>query len=186
MPALRELHFDEARLPFRVVRGQVVTDSVRFSGASCGDWRVAGAVGFDGRLDYAVSATLPREIAERLGARAALAAGALGDDQGRLLLDLHVGGTAHEPRVSWNTQAMRDRLEGRASQALREQSQKIGADLTRTLLGAPPESARTGAPPKPPDARELREKAGDVLRGLLGGKKPGAPAESAGKDTTRK
>ena len=50
--------------------------------------RISGLVGFDGALDYAVSATLPPEVLGRGGVQGALAAGLLSDDRGRLLLDL--------------------------------------------------------------------------------------------------
>src|SRR5439155_8473927 len=74
MPALKELHFKDGHVPFRVKNGRVVTDPVVLGGEH-GQWKLAGAVGFDGSLDYAVSATLPPEVASRLGAASALAAG---------------------------------------------------------------------------------------------------------------
>jgi hypothetical protein len=181
VPALRHLEFHEARLPFHVVRGQVVTDSVRFAGPSCGEWKVSGGIGFDGALDYAVSATLPADVVNRLGARAALAAGALADDQGRVLLDLTVGGTARAPRVGLNTQAMRDRLAGKASRALTEEGQKLKGQLMERALGAA--RGDSGAA-KPPDLKsQLKQDAGGLLQNLLGKKKPAPPPPPT--DTTK-
>ncbi|HEY6195114.1 MAG TPA: AsmA-like C-terminal region-containing protein [Candidatus Eisenbacteria bacterium] len=127
VPKLRQLDFSRLELPMRIQQGRLVTDPVVLTGAS-GEWRLSGAIGFDGALDYAVSVTLPPAAVEALGARSALAAGALADPQGRMLLDLHVTGSAGSPRVTWDTSAMRSRLAGRASEALAEQRAKLEAD----------------------------------------------------------
>jgi len=127
VPKLRQLDFSRLELPMRIQQGRLVTDPVVLNGAS-GEWRLSGAIGFDGALDYAVSVTLPPAAVEALGARSALAAGALSDPQGRMLLDLHVTGSAGSPRVTWDTSAMRSRLAGRASEALAEQRAKLEGD----------------------------------------------------------
>ncbi len=191
-PALREVRFRELKLPFRVERGRVLTDSVRFGGGS-GEWLVSGLVGFDGSLDYAVSATLPPEVMGRGGVQGALAAGLLGDERGRLLLDLHVTGNAKAPRVALNLQVMRDRLAGKASNLLREQRARLGEALLRSSGLAPrdsgaADSARARARPLNTKAlgRELQKQGEDLFRGLFGGKKKPAPAatpEAAPADT---
>src|SRR5206468_12263905 len=68
VPALERLRFDKAKFPLRIERGRVVTDKVTLHTGG-GEWTIAGAVGFDGALDYAVSATLPAAAAQALGAR---------------------------------------------------------------------------------------------------------------------
>lgn len=127
VPRLRQLDFARLELPVRIEHGRVVTDPVVLNGAA-GEWRLAGAVGFDGTLDYAVSATLPPAAVAALEAKSALAAGALTDAQGRLLLDLRVTGSAKSPQVAWDTRAMQARLTGRASAALTEQRTRLEAD----------------------------------------------------------
>jgi hypothetical protein len=185
-PGLREVRFRDLRLPFRVERGRVVTDSVRFGGSS-GEWLVSGLVGFDGVLDYAVSATLPPEVVGRGGLRSALAAGLLSDDRGRLLLDLRVTGSAKAPRVTLSSQVMRDRLAGKASNLLREQRERLGESLLRPSSLAPRDSgAADSARPQKVDTkalgRELQEQGEDLFRGLFGGKRrarAAAPADTA-------
>ena len=192
-PGLREVRFRDLRLPFRVERGRVVTDSLRFGGGS-GQWQAAGSVGFDGTLDYAVSATLPPEVAGRGGAQGALAAGLLGDDQGRLLLDLRVTGSAKSPRVALDSKVMRDRLAGRATSLLRDQRARLGEMLLRSSAPAARDSGLAGdslRPASPPDTkalgRELQKQGEDLFKGFFGGKKRPAPAASpAPADTTRK
>ena len=185
-PGLREVRFRDLRLPFRVERGHVVTDSVRFGGGS-GEWLVSGLVGFDGALDYAVSATLPPEAAGRGGLQSALAAGLLSDARGRLLLDLRVTGSAKAPRVALNTQVMRDRLAGKATNLLREQRARLGETLLRSSGLAPRDSgAADSARPRQVDAkalgRELQKQGEDLFKGFFGKKKPAAapaPADTA-------
>src|SRR5262249_6847459 len=124
VPKLQQVDFAKLELRMRIEHGRIVTDPVSLTGPS-GDWKLAGALGFDGALDYAVSVTLPPPVTAALGAKSALAAGALADPLGRLLLDLHVSGTTTSPRVSLDTQAMQARLAGRVSDALAQQSRKL-------------------------------------------------------------
>lgn len=172
IPALERLHFDDAKLPFHVERGRVINDPVVLHG-SYGEWRIAGAVGFDGALDYAVSATLPQSVTQAISARSALAAGALSDAQGNVLLDLHVGGTAKSPRVTWDAGAMKDRVEGRVSQALQAQQQKLEGELRQAAQERQQMAAdslrRTAARLEQAVKDSVRHKAGDLLRGFFGG-----------------
>jgi hypothetical protein len=172
IPGIERLKFDQAQLPFRIEHGRIVSDPVVLRGGY-GEWKVAGSVGFDGGLDYAVSATLPPSVTEALRARSALAAGALTDAQGNLLLDLRVSGPARAPRVAWDPAAMRDRVAGRVSQALEEQRAKLENELKASALArqqAAADSARKVAERLQQAVKDsLRRKAGDVLKGFFGG-----------------
>jgi hypothetical protein len=191
VPQLREVKFKELKLPMRIERGRLITDAVTMNGPS-GEWKMSGAVGFDGALDYAVSVTLPPEVAAALDAKSALAAGALADDKGRMLLDLHVGGSARAPRVAWNTQAMRDRLAGRASQALTEQKTRLEAETKAAAMQALQQKlglAADSTKQSTPATRDsLTKAAGSALKDFFGSFKkkspPPAPAP-APTDTTR-
>lgn len=167
VPQLKQVRFKALELPLRIERGKVLTDRVKFTGPN-GDWQLAGAIGFDGALDYAVSITLPPEVAAALNAKSALAAGAFSDDQGRVLLDLRVTGPARAPRISWDSRAMGDRLAGRASAALAEQRAKIEADVKaaaqQALLDAlSGKRDSTGARPSSLDPDSLKKAAKDLL-----------------------
>ncbi len=204
IPALKQVAFKDLQLPLRIERGRVITDPVQISGPS-GDYKLIGSIGFDGALDYAVSVTLPPAAVEALQARSALAAGALQDEQGRMLLDLRVTGTAKSPRVAWDTQSMRDRLAGRASQAIAEQRAKLESEgrrleqeareaAARALadrLGLAGDSPRAGAGAGlRSSADSLRRSAGDAIKGFFGSRarKPAPPPlppapDSAARDT---
>ena len=172
IPSLKQLRFKDARMPFRVERGRVVTDPVVFDGPN-GEWRLIGSVGFDGSLDYAVSATLPQEVVQRLGATSALAAGALSDPQGRMFIDLRLTGTATAPQVAWDGGAMRDRVAGRVSQALEAQRAKLESEAraaAEARLFAAQDSARAAMDrARRAAADSLKNRAGDVLKGFFGG-----------------
>jgi hypothetical protein len=178
IPALKQLRFKDGHVPFRVERGRVVTDPVVLDGPH-GEWRLTGSVGFDGTLDYAVSATLPAEVVEQIAARSALAAGALTDPQGRLLLDLRLTGRAAAPQVAWDSQAMRDRLAGKASQAIEEQRAKLESEAraaAESRMQAAQDSARTVLErARQAAADSLRRKAGNALKGFLGGSRDTTP-----------
>jgi hypothetical protein len=175
IPQFKQLRVRDGSFPFAVENGRVSFREVRFEGPT-GEWRVAGSVGFDGTLDYAVSASLPAEIANQLGTAGAIAAGALKDPNGQLLLDLRVSGPAKSPKITWDKSAMLDRLMGKHSQALREKGEKLGIEALQALGergGAAPDSsledyqARLKAV-----ADSLKKlKAKDVLKNLFGGGK---------------
>jgi len=163
----------------RIEHGRIISDPVKISGPA-GDWKLAGAMGFDGALDYAVSVTLPPDVVKSLGADAALAAGALADPQGRVLLDLHVSGNANSPRVSLDTKAIQARLAGKVSEALTEQSRKLEADAKaaarQALMGTPGDSTQPRLDLNNKSTRDsLAREAKDLFKNLFGKPKPAAP-----------
>jgi hypothetical protein len=180
---LKEVRFQDMHLPFRVERGRVVTDPVRIAGTD-GDWRLTGAIGFDGSLDYAVSLTLPAEVTAKSGAAGALGALGLTDNQGRTLIDLNLGGSLRAPRVSLDERAMRARLAGRASELLDAQRAKLARDLLeRAGGGGGTAPADSGGKDQKVTDKELRQKASDLLEGLFGRKRRSAPADSTARDS---
>lgn len=195
IPQLKEVKFKDLRLPMRIEQGRVITDEATLTGPS-GEWKMSGAVGFDGALDYAVSVTLPPEAAAALDAKSALAAGALADERGRMLIDLRVGGTAKAPKVSLDGGAMRARLAGKASEAIAEQRAKLeseakaaAADALQRKLGFAADSTKGASAQQQLEAARdsLKKAAGGALKGFFGGlgKKP-EPAPPAPVDTTKR
>src|SRR5262249_5549763 len=142
---------------------------------SYGEWKVAGSVGFDGRLDYAVSATLPPSVTQALSAKSALAAGALTDANGNLLLDLLVSGPARAPRVAWDAATMQGRVAGKVSQAIEEQKQKLTNQLEQEAHArqqAAEDSLRRVSQRLQQSVQDsLKRRAGDIFRGFFGGAK---------------
>ena len=179
IPSFKEVRFRDMKLPFRVENGRMITDPVTLEGKT-GKWQLIGGIGFDGRLDYAVSVTLSPEIASQLHASSALAAGALTDAQGNLMIDLKVSGPAAAPRVRIDTNAIRDRILGRASQSLLDQRSRLEQEARDALLGrqqAATDSARKAVELQRRALEDsLKRKAKDLLKDFFG---------SAPKDTTK-
>ena len=170
IPSFKEVRFRDLKLPFRVERGRMITDPVELEGRY-GRWQLAGGLGFDGSLDYAVSVTLPPAVLQSLDTRSALAAGALADPSGNLLLDLRVTGSAKAPKVAWDTRAMRDRVAGKISQALTEQRVRL-EDQARDALAerqkAAEDSARAALQRAQVALRDsLARRAGGLLKGFF-------------------
>jgi hypothetical protein len=192
VPKLKQVDFKSLELPMRIEHGRIISDPVKISGPA-GDWRLAGALGFDGAMDYAVSVTLPPDVVKSLGADAALAAGALADPQGRVLLDLHVSGNAKSPHVSLDTKAIQARLAGKVSEALAQQSKKLEADAReaarQALSGAPGDSTKPRLDLNNKSTRDsLAREAKDLFKNLFGKPKPPSPpppGSVSAPDTTR-
>jgi uncharacterized protein involved in outer membrane biogenesis len=197
VPKLKQVDFQKLELPMRIEHGRIISDPVKLSGPA-GDWKLAGAMGFDGALDYAVSVTLPPDVVKSLGADAALAVGALADPQGRVLLDLHVSGTTTSPRVALDTKAIQARLAGRVSEALTQQSRKLEADAKEAArqamlqqLGAPRDSSAPALNLNNKATRDsLAREAKDIFKNLFGKPKPPPPpptppAPASAPDTTK-
>jgi hypothetical protein len=128
IPSARITKIHDLHLPFQVDRGRVYTDHGTLH-TPYGDWTLTGSSGFDATLDYTLSGTVPKGLVPTPQAAGMLGAGVLTDANGNLLVDLRIGGSAKQPRVGLDTNAMRDRLSGRASQALAEQRAKVEGQL---------------------------------------------------------
>jgi len=179
VPAFRNVTFRDLASSFRIDHGRVFTGPATVHSAE-GDWLLSGSLGLDGSLDYAVSVTVPPAVVQSLGARGSLAAGAVADDQGRVLMDFRVTGNARDPHVAWDPSAMRARLAGRVSQALTEQKQKfeqMARDSVNRRVAAYQDSARAAAQRYQSAMKDSMKKKGvDLLRGFFGG---------AGRDTAK-
>jgi hypothetical protein len=128
IPSARITKVRDLHLPFQVERGRVYTDRGTLR-TPYGNWTITGSSGFDATLDYTLSGTVPRSLVPAPDAAGMLGAGVLTDAEGNLLVDVRLAGTAKQPRVGLDHRAMRDRLEGRASQALAEQRAKVEEQL---------------------------------------------------------
>lgn len=178
IPAYKEVRFRDFVAPFQVENGRVATGPARLSG-NYGDWLISGSTGFDGSLDYAVGITVPKELTAKLGTAGALAAGALADPQGRVLLDLKVGGTMKSPRIGWDSRSTRDRLLGKLpSSLLPPQGQAIAANAdsaAAAMRAAIEDSVRKEARRARLALEDSLKKEGrKLLRGLFG-KQPAKP-----------
>ena len=91
-----------------------------------------------------------------------------------------MSGTAKAPRVSWDPTSMRNRLAGRASEAIQQQRERLEQQLrdeAEARRKAVEDSARSAAAVYRKAIEDsLKRKARDVLKGFFGG-----PRDTAGK-----
>jgi len=173
IPSARVAKLRDVKLPFQVQRGRVYTDRGTLR-TQYGDWTLTGSSGFDGSIDYVLSGTVPKALVKGPEAASLLGSGALTDKNGNLLLDLKLGGTAKQPRVGLDGNAMRDRLAGKVSDTVTEQRQKIEQQLKDALLQRQKDSADS-AKKATFDHKavedSLKRSAQDLLNGFFGKKK---------------
>ena len=179
VPSFERLTFRELKLPFEVRNGRIATRELDIHSASS-DWKATGLLGFDGALDYTVSTLVPADQVAQLGADAARAAGALADPQGRIHMSFRLTGTARNPRVALDPQALRDDLAGHLQNTLGDQAKKIEQQLRQAITPAD-SSGRPGTVNIQAVAESLKKiKGSDLLDQILGKKKkkPPPPADT--------
>lgn len=94
---LTDIRFDRLAHAFVVEQGRYVVRQLELDGPDT-RWRGAGSVGLDGSLDLALQVTLPPGFTPDLGPWSFLA-GTLRDQDGRVRLDLVLGGRTDRPAV---------------------------------------------------------------------------------------
>lgn len=118
---------------FQVKEGRLITPSLLMQGRD-GEWRIGGSVGFDGTLDYDVALALSPALAAKLRAPPGLS-GLLADEQGRVLFDFEVSGTARDPAVKADAAKTSARAKGKVAALLEEAVKKgDGKKLLEGLL----------------------------------------------------
>jgi hypothetical protein len=153
--------FNDFVTSFSVEDGKLFTRDLALGGRDA-DWKVAGFVGFDGRLDYDVQVALGEALSDtyrkRLGGELAKL---LANDTGRLTLDLKITGEARQPSVRVDTARLFDRARKNAADAVKDQL-KTGL---QNLLGKP-DAAGDSAAADTTTEKPLEK----ALKGLFGGK----------------
>jgi uncharacterized protein involved in outer membrane biogenesis len=146
LPDLETINFKDWTNTFTIQNGRIQVKDLKIAALNA-EYVVNGSQGLDGTLDYAMTLFLPENVSSRISI-AGFAGEALNlfkDPEGRLKLDFNVGGTTDDPKVQLNTDAAKKRAEDLVKQKVQEEAKKLGD--------------------------QVKNKAGDVLRDLLKGKK---------------
>ena len=123
-------------------------------------WKFSGSTGLDGSLDQKVNVILSPEYSNRVSSLNGLGQ-VLKDEQGRVVVDLFLGGTVKKPALRWDHARMQSRAEGYLAGKLKGELEKqIGKKLNVTPEG------RTQLQQK---ADSLRKEAETVGKKLLEG-----------------
>lgn len=137
---------------FLVQDGRVILPQCRLEEKNS-SWDFSGSTGFDGTLEYKVNVRLSQEYSKRTGSLKGLDQ-LLKDDQGRIVLDLVVGGTVKKPTFRWDTARMQQRagefLAGRIRGQLVPQTKKAEElkEKVRTELGSKSDTLKAEAATK--------------------------------------
>ncbi len=94
-------------------------------------WHFSGSTGFDGSMDQKVTVVFSPEYSARVGSLKGLDR-LVKDEQGRIVVDVVLGGTVKKPALRWDTASMerraREYLEGRVKGEIERQlEEKLGA-----------------------------------------------------------
>ncbi len=92
-------------------------------------WKFSGSTGMDGSLDQKVNVILSPEYSKRVSSLKDLGQ-LLKDEQGRVVVDLFLGGTVKKPALRWDSARMEQRAKqyvaGRLKGELEKQMKKLG------------------------------------------------------------
>ncbi len=100
------------------------------------DWQVSGSVGFDGSLDYAISATLSKDLSSRFD-RLGEVSQFLKNDAGRVVLDLKLGGTSKSPTFTLDTSRAEKKFQSQLKikqDELKDELKKKGEEILNKFL----------------------------------------------------
>ncbi len=137
--SIREQDIKTLTNSFRVEDGRVWFDALS-AATKDGDFDLVGSVGLDGTLDYQLAAVLSPELSLRFDALGDIS-DYLKNEQGRVVLDIEIRGTAKSPRFSLDTSKAQERLRAKLrgkvdekKEEIKEQLKDKAADLLNDLF----------------------------------------------------
>ena len=107
-----------------------------FARTNDGDWQVSGSVGFDGSLDYAISATLSDDLSKKFDALGDIS-NFLKNNQGRVVLDIKLKGTSKSPTFTLDTSRAEKKFQSQLKikqEDLKDELKKKGEELLNKFL----------------------------------------------------
>ncbi len=117
------------RNSFRIEKGRVWFDD--FSAATkSGDFGLSGSVGLDGSLDYKLTAVLSPEVSSSFAALGDLS-DYLKNDQGRVVLDIDLKGTAKSPEFYLDPSRAEEKLRKQVTQKAKQEGEKVADELKK-------------------------------------------------------
>jgi len=129
LKTFKEEQIRTLRNSFKIQDGRVWFDDLTASTKS-GDFELSGFVGMDGSLDYKLTAVLSSELSSSFDALGDLS-DHLKNDQGRVVLDINVRGTAKNPEFSLDTSKAEERFKKRMTQKLKQEGEKVTEELKK-------------------------------------------------------
>jgi hypothetical protein len=108
--SIERFDFHEWTEKFVIENGRVSSEVWRIASKN-GDWDISGSFGFDGTLDYSAGLVISPAQQARMKDLAKYAGliDLFKDDQGNILLNLHIGGTSKSPKVRLDQSRAREK-----------------------------------------------------------------------------
>ncbi|MFH0777950.1 MAG: AsmA-like C-terminal region-containing protein [Candidatus Eisenbacteria bacterium] len=153
----KEYEIRDFATPFRVEGGRIIVPRCALVERSS-TWEFSGSLGLDGTLEHLVTVTLSRDYSQKVNSLKGLDQ-LVKDDEGRIVVDLIVGGTVKSPAVKWDTSRMRARVRGLLAKKVEEQLAGEKEKVEELKQQTKSEIERK--------ARELQEEAGKKGKKLL-------------------
>jgi AsmA protein len=118
------------RNSFRIEDGRIYFDD--FSAITTdGDLGLTGSLGLDGSLDYQLTVVLSPDLSARFNALGDLSS-YLKNDQGRVVLDIKVGGKAKRPRFTFDTSRAEKRLQDQLKSKVQDKKEELKDEVKKT------------------------------------------------------
>jgi hypothetical protein len=123
---LREIIFKNWSNSFSVSDGRIAIKDLKINSVNT-DFSVNGSQGFDGTLDYTMDVKLPGSVSDRLKVSGigGQAINVLKDKDGRIVLNLLLGGVSNKPTVGLNTKEQQKQLEELARQEINKKKGEL-------------------------------------------------------------
>ncbi len=128
----RILSFRDLSAPFRIRSGRVIFDPLALASEHT-DWLARGSVGLDGTLDVALVAVVPPGFVPQLPRHLLTTAGSLMNADGRLTLDLRLGGTVGRPALTWDSNRTASRVLDNSGMLVDLLARQLGVSLGDSL-----------------------------------------------------
>jgi hypothetical protein len=159
---LRQVDFKNWSNYFTISDGKINVKDLKINSSST-DFLVNGSQGFDGKLDYAINVKLPGSVSDRLkmGGIGGQVLNLLKEKDGRINLNLSMGGMLANPSVGINTREQQKQLENNARQQLDKEKTKLQEKVREEAKKFLPDSI------KQKSVEDLKKKATDQLKNLF-------------------
>ena len=175
---LRDLVLDDWTGKFTIRDQRVYGENLRI-GSPVSDLRFEGSSGFDGTLDYSLALVLSEALTRKYrGRMPGEISSLLTGNENRLELNLKIGGTTDQPKVSWDSRPVAERLTKKLGGQLNKLFDRLlpGSGKAAADSAAADSSVARGDSTAQPAAGDAAKKIPGLLKNLLKKKKkePGA------------
>ncbi len=158
---LRSVDFKNWSNLFTISNGRILIKDLKINSLNS-DFTVNGSQGFDNTLDYGIAVKLSAALSEKikLGGNAGQVINLMKDKEGRVTLNLSVGGHSSKPTVSLNTKEQQKQLEELARQEFEKKKSELEEKILQDVKQITDSVKQKGV-------EDLKKKGEDALKKLF-------------------